>query len=301
MWFDGANGGDGFYGGAREMRKIAGSTYYDWPKTLDLVRKSEPDVIFFSDAGPGVRWVGNEKGIAGETNWNTITPDTLYAGKAGIETLLSTGAETGTQWIPAEVDVSIRPGWFYHDHENDKVKSANELFNIYLTSVGRGSTLLLNVPPDKNGLLHPLDVESLKEWRRLLDDTFKSDIARDASVKVSSIRGDVNVFDGDKVNDANKETYWATDDDVTTGSIELAFKNEQPINYVVLQEYIRLGQRVKKFKIEALKGDVWETIAEGTTVGYKRIVKVDPIMAKGIRVQIVDARACPLISNVKVY
>ncbi|HLT75130.1 MAG TPA: alpha-L-fucosidase, partial [Ohtaekwangia sp.] len=104
MWFDGANGGDGFYGGARERRRIDGSTYYDWPGTLDIVREMEPDVIFFSDAGPGVRWVGNERGVAGETNWNTITPDTLYAGKPGIESLLNTGSENGTHWIPAETD-----------------------------------------------------------------------------------------------------------------------------------------------------------------------------------------------------
>src|SRR5690606_14792267 len=134
MWFDGANGGDGYYGGANERRRIDGSTYYDWPGTLAFAREMEPDVIFFSDAGPGVRWVGNERGVAGETNWNTITPDTLYAGKAGIEELLSTGHEDGTHWIPAEVDVSIRPGWFYHAEEDSKVKSAEDLFDIYLTS-----------------------------------------------------------------------------------------------------------------------------------------------------------------------
>ncbi|MEZ4904577.1 MAG: hypothetical protein R2822_23935 [Spirosomataceae bacterium] len=137
MWFDGANGGDGYYGGAREKRKIDGKNYYDWPTTLDIVRKLAPEVIFFSDAGPGVRWVGNERGIAGETNWNTITPDTLYAGKAGIEKLLNTGAADGTAWIPAEVDVSIRPGWFYHAKEDAKVRTPENLFDIYLTSVGR--------------------------------------------------------------------------------------------------------------------------------------------------------------------
>jgi alpha-L-fucosidase len=108
MWFDGANGGDGYYGGANETRNIERSTYYDWPTTLSLVREMEPEVIFFSDAGPGVRWVGNERGIAGETNWNSITPDTLFAGKGGIENILQTGSENGTHWIPAEVDVSIR-------------------------------------------------------------------------------------------------------------------------------------------------------------------------------------------------
>src|SRR5205085_4533403 len=108
MWFDGANGGDGYYGGANETRKIDGRTYYNWPVTMEIVKKMEPNVIFFSDAGPGVRWVGNERGVAGETNWNMITADTLYAGKSGVENLLASGSPDGKQWVPAEVDVSIR-------------------------------------------------------------------------------------------------------------------------------------------------------------------------------------------------
>ena len=116
MWFDGANGGDSYYGGANEKRKIDGKTYYDWPNTLELIRGMEPNVIFFSDAGPDIRWCGNERGYVNETNWNTITADTLYAGKGGIQELLNTGEENGTSWIPAEVDVSIRPGWFYHSY-----------------------------------------------------------------------------------------------------------------------------------------------------------------------------------------
>jgi alpha-L-fucosidase len=161
MWFDGANGGDGYYGGARESRKINGATYYDWPKTLEIVREMAPHILFFSDAGPGVRWVGNERGIAGETNWNTITPDTLFAGKPGIEKLLNEGEEFGSAWIPAEVDVSIRPGWFYHHKEDSLVKTGEKLFEIYLTSVGRGSTLLLNVPPDRRGLIHENDLKEV--------------------------------------------------------------------------------------------------------------------------------------------
>ncbi|HEX8061031.1 MAG TPA: alpha-L-fucosidase, partial [Cyclobacteriaceae bacterium] len=128
MWFDGANGGDGYYGGANEKRRIDGKTYYDWPTTLDLVRSRNPNIIFFSDAGPGVRWVGNERGLAGETNWNNISIDTLYAGKAGIENLLNTGNENGANWVPAETDVSIRPGWFYHAKEDSLVKSPTRLF-----------------------------------------------------------------------------------------------------------------------------------------------------------------------------
>ena len=184
MWFDGANGGDGYYGGKREKRSIQGSTYYEWPVTLDLVRQMEPEIIFFSDAGPGVRWVGNERGVAGETNWNTITPDTLYAGKAGIEKLLNEGDENGTKWIPAEVDVSIRKGWFYHAEEDSLVKTPEQLFDIYLTSVGRGSTLLLNVPPDRRGLVHEKDVASLKGFRELLDTEFANNLIKGKQVFV---------------------------------------------------------------------------------------------------------------------
>ena len=149
MWFDGANGGDGYYGGARETRKIDSRTYYDWPTTLNLIRSIQPQVLFFSDSGPDIRWVGNEQGYAGETNWNTLTPDTLYPGKPGIGNLLKTGSIDGTKWIPAEVDVSIRPGWFYHSEEDVLVKTPEQLFNIYLTSVGRGAVLLLNVPDEE--------------------------------------------------------------------------------------------------------------------------------------------------------
>lgn len=299
MWFDGANGGDGFYGGANEKRSINGKTYYDWPATLDMVRKLEPEVIFFSDAGPGVRWVGNERGIAGETNWNTITPDTLYAGKAGIEELLNTGIENGSQWIPAEVDVSIRPGWFYHSREDSLVKTPEKLFDIYLTSVGRGSTLLLNVPPDRRGLIHENDVKALKEWRAMLDREFKANLAKDAEVNASAERG--SQFSASNVNDNNKETYWSTADDVTTGSLEINFKEEKEVRYVMIQEYIRLGQRVKAFTIETWKENAWQKVTEGTTIGYKRILKVDPVQTERIRISITDSKACPVISNVEIF
>jgi alpha-L-fucosidase len=121
MWFDGANGGDGYYGAANETRSIDGKIYYDWPTTLKMAREMEPEVIFFSDAGPDIRWCGNESGLGGETNWNTISTDTLYAGKPSINDLLNTGSEEGTHWVPAEVNVSIRPGWFYHESEDSLV------------------------------------------------------------------------------------------------------------------------------------------------------------------------------------
>jgi alpha-L-fucosidase len=301
MWFDGANGGDGFYGGKREKRSIKGSTYYEWPTTLQLVRDMEPGVIFFSDAGPGVRWVGNEGGVAGETNWNTITPDTLYAGKAGIEKLLNEGSENGTHWIPAEVDVSIRKGWFYHAEEDSLVKTPEQLFDIYLTSVGRGSTLLLNVPPDRRGLVHENDVAALQGFRELLDTEFKTDLALNKKVSASSHRESSKQFLPSNVNDNNPNTYWSTNDETLTGNIEIDLGEIKTIKYILLQEDIRLGQRVKSFSIEVNQGAIWRKIAEETTIGYKRILKLDPIEADKVRIIVTDSKACPVISNIAVY
>jgi alpha-L-fucosidase len=301
MWFDGANGGTGYYGGANEKRSIDGRNYYDWPATLDIVRKLQPDVIFFSDAGPGVRWVGNERGIAGLTNWDMINPDTLYAGKPGIEKFLNEGSENGTSWIPAETDVSIRPGWFYHEKENDKVKTPEELFDIYLTSVGRGSVLLLNVPPDRQGLIHENDCRSLQGFHDLLKKEFKTNLTAGAKISASSYRGSEKIFNGSNTIDGNKETYWATDDTVKSGWVEINLGGVKTVRYVVIQEYIKLGQRVRAFTIETWKDGQWKKIVSGTTIGYKRILKTDPVETNKVRVNILDARACPVISNIEVY
>lgn len=301
MWFDGANGGTGFYGGANEKRTINGRTYYDWPNTLNMIREMEPDVIFFSDAGPGVRWVGNERGIAGETNWCTITPDTLYAGKPNIEKLLNEGSENGTHWIPAETDVSIRPGWFYHESEDSQVKSPEKLFEIYLTSVGRGSVLLLNVPPDRRGLFHENDIRSLRGFREILDREFKTNLAAGAEVNASAFRGKSPDYAPGKVTDGDKETYWTTDDGVTTASLEIDLGSARTINYITLQEYIKLGQRIKRFTIEILTEDGWKIAASATTVGYKRILKITPAETEKIRINITASRACPLLSNIEVH
>ncbi len=300
MWFDGANGGDGFYGGKREARKIDGRNYYDWPVTLDLVRKMDPEVIFFSDAGPGVRWAGNENGIAGETNWCTITPDTLYAGKAGIEKLLNEGSENGTRWIPAECDVSIRPGWFYHIKEDSMVKTPEQLFEIYLKSVGRGAVLLLNIPPDRRGLINENDLKSLQGFRKILDEEFKTNLALRVPVK-GEFRGNDETYSPGNITDGKDETYWTLDDDNVTGNIEIELTNVRKVKYILLQESIKLGQRVKSFSIEAWTDHHWKKVAEATTIGYKRILKIDPIETDKIRLTILASKACPVISNVEVY
>ena len=301
MWFDGANGGDGFYGGANEKRKIDGKTYYDWPVTLKIIRDMEPNVIFFSDAGPDIRWCGNESGHINETNWNTITSDTLYAGKSGIQELLNTGNENGTSWIPAEVDVSIRPGWFYHAKEDSLVKTPEQLFDIYLSSVGRGANLILNIPPDRRGLINEKDVASLQGWKKLIDAYFKTNLALNQPVQASSVRGNAVEYNALKVNDGDKETYWATNDEEKTGSVEIDLGQPKLISFVTIQEYIKLGQRVKSFRIEMLRDGKWVAIAKGTTIGYKRIVKLFPTEAQKVRLVITDSKACPVISNLEIY
>ncbi|MDR1455982.1 MAG: alpha-L-fucosidase, partial [Tannerella sp.] len=301
VWFDGANGGDGYYGGARETRRIDNRTYYDWPNTFAIVRRLAPRAAMFSDAGPDIRWCGNESGFAGETNWCTISVDTLHPGKSGIKALLNTGSEDGTSWLPAEVDVSIRPGWFYHASEDNRVKSPEELFKIYLESVGRGSSLILNIPPDRRGLLHENDINALLGWKKLLNETFAVNLAAGAKAKADTWRGKSRRYAAANATDGDRETCWATDDGVTAGSIEIDLGTRQKVNYILLQEYIRLGQRVKAFEVEAKVGDHWEKVAGGTTVGYKRILPLGGVEASAVRVHIREAKACPLISSVEVY
>jgi len=301
MWFDGANGGSGYYGGANEHRTIDGKNYYDWPATLNLVRSIQPEVIFFSDAGPGVRWVGNESGIAGETNWNMITPDTIYAGKPGINNLLQSGSEDGTCWIPAETDVSIRPGWFYHAEEDSLVKTPEQLFEIYLASVGRGSLLLLNVPPDKRGLIHAKDQTSLKGFSEILKREFENNLALGGKVNASSVWGQGTLCKTEHLADGNPDSYWSAAAEEKSAALEINLDNSRQIKYIVLQEYIRLGQRVRSFTIEALVNGNWKQIAAGTTIGYKRILRVEPLHTGSIRINISDSRACPILAEVSVY
>jgi alpha-L-fucosidase len=301
MWFDGANGGDGYYGGANGERKIDKTTYYDWDTTLDSVAILQPQVLFFSDAGPHIRWCGNEEGRGGETNWNTITTDTLYAGQADIGDLLNRGSEDGKNWVPAEVNTSIRPGWFYHASEDSLVRSPENLFKIYLQSVGRGSNLLLNIPPDTRGLFHENDVASLKGFKKLLDNTFANDIAPRAKVIASSVRGNDMDYGTDNLLDGDRDSYWATDDDITTAHLVFQFQDSQEISYIVLQEHIKLGQRVKAFHLEAKIEGEWKTIAEGTTIGYKRILPLKGVVSKEIRVVIDASLACPVLSEVQLF
>lgn len=297
MWFDGANGGDGYYGGKNDEVKIDGSTYYDWPGTIEMVRELEPDILFFSDAGPDIRWVGNESGIAGITNWNSITPDTLYAGKAGINDILSTGHEKGTDWIPAEVDVSIRPGWFYHQEEDEKVKSAEDLFDIYLSSVGRGSNLLLNVPPDRRGLIHEIDAANLVEFKNLVDQRLGHNFAVGAKIKASASFDETQILD--RLIDNDSDTFWSSRS--SKPKVEIHLEEKMKVSYITLMEYIAEGQRIRSFEVEAQVNGKWEKIAEGTTIGYKRILKIDPVETDKVRLKVLSARGPVILSEMQLH
>ena len=215
--------------------------------------------------------------------------------------MLNTGSADGTHWIPAECDVSIRPGWFYHAAEDSLVKSPERLFDIYLTSVGRGSTLLLNIPPDTRGLFHEKDAEALKVFKQLLDKELGNNLALHAKVTAGNYRGNAKEYAPSNLADGNKETYWATDDDITAVSFEIHLKKPSLIKYIMLQEYIQLGQRVKSFTVEVWKDKRWQQVASATTIGYKRILKVEPVTAGWVRINILDAKAPPVLCSLALY
>lgn len=300
VWFDGANGGDGYYGGANEDRKVDRKTYYDWPTNYAIVDSLMPNALIFSDGGPGVRWVGNEEGWANETNWSILRRDEVWPGYPNYQELRS-GHEDGTHWVPAECDVSIRPGWYYHPYEDHKVRPLTEMVDIYYHSVGRNGLLLLNFPVDQRGLIHPADSARIIELSEVIRRDFATDLAAGKKVEASATRGNSSKYDGNQVTDGNTETYWATDDGVTSGSLTLDLGGETEFNRVVLQEYIRLGQRVDSFTVEAKVGEEWKTIANETTIGYKRILRLPNTFASAVRVNIISAKACPLISNLGIY
>ncbi|MBR0531580.1 MAG: alpha-L-fucosidase, partial [Bacteroidales bacterium] len=262
QWFDGANGE-----GPNGKKQV-----YDWPRFHETVLKYQPQAIMFSDTGPGCRWVGNESGVAGRTNWSTLNIKGFSPGAgAPPRESLNSGDVHGACWHPAETDVSIRPGWFWRESENDKVKSLNQLLSIYYTSVGRNSLLLLNVPPDNRGLIHEADAARLMEFRKALDEIFKDNLADGAKVKATDVRG--RGFSAANIMDGNYDSYWATKDGITEASVTFDLAGEKTFNRVLLQEYIPLGQRVYSFTIEAEGPDgQWKEIASETTIGYKRIV-----------------------------
>ena len=277
VWFDGANGGDGWYGGANEVRKIDRTTYYEWPETYRMIRELQPKCLIWNDGSDrgDLRWVGTEAGNIGETNWSLLNHDGEVTWA-----MLHYGLEDGDSWVPGETNTSIRPGWFYHDTENKHVKSLSKLMDTYYKSVGRNSCLLLNFPIAPNGRIHPNDSLRGIAFREMIHEVFKTDLAQQA-------------------------TITKTDD----GGMILTFKEPTAFNRFVAEEDISKGQRVKRFSLEAEVDGQWQPLKDElvengnglTTIGHRRIVCFPTVTATKLRFTILDAKCDPKISKIGLY
>jgi alpha-L-fucosidase len=298
IWFDGANGGSGYYGGANETRTIDRTTYYDWSNTYKLIRKLQPDIVIWNDGGDraDLRWVGTEGGAVGETNWSLLnaTGDVPF-------NMLQYGVEDGNAWVPGEVNTSIRPEWFYHPRENGRVKTLPVLMNTYYNSIGRNGTLLLNFPIDTRGLIPGNDEKAALEFADAMKKVFAVNLVLKNKASASNIRGNARQFSAAMAIDTDKNTYWATDDDLKTASLTIDFGKATKFNRFLVQEYIQLGQRVKAFTVEAMADGAWKELAKATTIGYKRILSFPTTTATKLRFTVTNSKSCPLIANIGVY
>lgn len=285
IWFDGANGGDGYYGGARERRNIGNaSDYYNFPKIVKNIRKMQPDCIIWGAGQHGdVKWGGSEKGHVKYPCWNVINKDTA-----------------DERWISLEGDTPINhAGWFWHANQASKVKSPEHLMQVYLDSVGRGANLILNLAPDKTGRLDAADVESLLAFGKMRKALLSKDYALGAKATANSVRGNDPVFGADKLTDGDIESYWCPNDGEKTGSIEIKLPSPATFDVVRIREQIRLGQRVSAFSIDAYIDGQWQEIdGAGQTIGNQVLRKLDtPVTTDRVRLNIKDSRACPCISE----
>jgi alpha-L-fucosidase len=215
--------------------------------------------------------------------------------------MLHYGVEDGNAWVPAEVNTSIRPEWFYHPAEDNKVKTVPQLMETYYNSIGHNGTLLLNFPIMPNGLIHPTDEKMALGFAQAVKESFAVNLAENAKAEASNVRGKSKKYNASKAVDSNKETYWATDDSATSASLTIDLGQATLINRFMAQEHIRLGQRVKSFTVEAWVDNVWKEVAKGTTVGYKRIIRFPSINTSKMRFTITASKACPLISNIGIF
>ena len=305
VWFDGANG-EGPNGKKQE---------YDWDAILKTIRRLQPKAVT-AIMGDDVRWVGNEGGLGRTTEWSaTALMPNSYPGSDEVYKRLGINAmskDLGSReliskasdlfWYPSEVDVSIRPGWFYHPEEDDKVKTVDQLTDLYYRSVGHNATLLLNFPVDRNGLIHPTDSLNAVSFHQRVQKELADNLLSSAKVSASDERG--GQFKVRAVTDGKYDTYWATNDGVTTADLTFTFSQPTKMNRVMIQEYIPLGQRVKSFVVEYKKGDQWLSVKcneETTTVGYKRLLRFEMIETEELRIRFMDARACLCINEVGAY
>ncbi len=286
VWFDGAKGPE-----AKDME-------YDFGAYWALVRQLQPGAVIFSDEGPDVRWIGNERGFAGSTNWSMLDRRKVSVGRADTQ-YLNVGDLNGPDWVPGECDVSIRPGWFWH--ADQKPKALAELLDIYFKSVGRNCVLLLNVPPNPEGQLDRADVARLREFRQALDSIFRSNLAHDKSVRASNVRGASVAYSSQQAVDGDPATFWAADDSVLQATLELDLGAAFEFDIVQLQEPIHLGQRIASYRLQVESRGEWKTVHTGTTVGYKKIDRIERTASRRLRLIIDDARGTPLVSEIALY
>ncbi len=289
LWWDGANGE-----GPNGKKQV-----YDWKRFEKTVRELSPNTVVFSDIGPDIRWCGNESGIAGTTNWNTLDTAGFTRGAgAPSQDTLNTGNADGKAWIPAECDVSIRPGWFWHENENSKVKTPEELFSLYLKSVGRGANLLLNVPPDRRGLIHENDSAALVGFRRLVEKSFASNISRRGTGYFNPHNGARQVSGLNDGNPRTLETIVAPD----RSSMGIEFADSQRINCVVLKEYLEKGQHTRSFRLLLMtkKHELLREI-KGTSIGRKRILTFPTTNVGLIGLAIDDQQGYTAITEIQAY
>lgn len=305
-WHDGANGGDGYYGGKSEKRTIDRATYYEWEeKTWPIVRRYQPMAMIFSDIGPDMRWVGNERGVAAETSWATLTPKTKDGSKPVPghvdESNLTTGNRGGAYWIPAECDVPQRPGWFYHKNQDAQVKTPKQLFDIYLKSVGRGANMNLGLAPMPEGVLHPNDVQSLAAFGRKVERTFATNLAKGAVAQSSSTRGNSAEFSLRNLFDEDRYSYYAPADGVVFPEIEITLPQTVHFDIIRLRENIKLGQRLDSVVVSVFKDGKWTRLASATSIGANRLIKLDkPVVASQLKIMLF-APVVPTLSDVGLF
>ncbi len=293
VWFDGANGGDGWYGGANETRTIDRTTYYEWPETYRMIRELQPNCLIWNDGSDrgDLRWVGTEAGNIGETNWSLLNHDGEVTWP-----MLHYGLEDGDSWVPGETNTSFRPGWFYHETENAHVKSLSKLMDTYYKSVGRNSCLLLNFPIAPNGRIHPTDSLRGIAFKKMIDEVFMNDLTKTALISP------LNIPKRQGEDDATLEKTWS-------GGRLIEFLNPTTFNRFVVEEDIRYGQRVKKFSLEAEVDGQWiplkdELVENGdglTTIGHRRIICFPTVTATRLRFTVTEAKCDPIIKRTSVY
>lgn len=293
VWFDGANGGDGYYGGARETRQIDAPKYYNWPSIVELVHTLQPDACTFDPLGADIRWVGNEEGHAGDPCWPTM-PNAPYDQAKGY-----TGVRGGDLWWPAETDVSIRPGWFYHADEDTQVKTPQKLMEMFDNSVGHGSNFLLNLPPDRRGRIADRDVASLKAFGDAIRATFAQDLARGA---IASASADIGKTAAHAI-DGNPDTFWCAPAGARDALLVLELKPGTRFDTIVLREWLPLGLRTTTFAIDiADDGGDWREVARKDMVGPERHVRLPtPVSPRRVRFRAVAAEAGPTLREFALY